>query len=297
MQAGGKPDLSAPFPPRPGPHRYPTDPKRLKFFCFFSFKKRRLLLPCLLLLCAAAPPAVEPIGRSGLQWWQARFNEKAGELAARPPRLVFYGDSIMQYLESGPGDRFDYQPVWQHYYGGRGAVDLGFKGDPTSALIWRLLHGEADGISPRLAIVLIGANNFGRLHWSAGDTVAGIEATVAIIHRKLPDAHILLLGVLPCGRSAWVADSTLATNRALAARYGAGQEPWLTYRDVGGLFERGGRFNAALFIDRHLTPPDPPLHPSPEGWRLIAQAIEPDVARFMGDAPRPPMAPVNVFGR
>lgn len=258
----------------------------------------RLLLPLVALwLGAAAPLAVDPIARGGLPWWQARFTEKAAELAAHRPELVFYGDSIMQYLESGPADRFDYQPVWQHYYGGRSAVDLGFKGDPTSALIWRLLHGEADGISPKLAIVLIGANNFGRLHWSARDTVAGIEATAAIIHRKLPATHILLLGVLPCGRSAWVTTSTLETNRALAVRYGAGQVSWVTYRDVGALFERGGRFDPSLFIDPLLTPPDPPLHPSPEGWRLIAQAIEPEVAHYLNDAPRAPMAPVGVFGR
>jgi len=46
VQAVAKPDLSA-RSLKQGPHRYPTGPKRIKFFCFFSFKKRRLLLPCL----------------------------------------------------------------------------------------------------------------------------------------------------------------------------------------------------------------------------------------------------------
>jgi len=248
-------------------------------------------------LMAAAPLAATPMGRGGLPWWQNRLEEKSAELTAKPPELVFYGDSIMQFLERGRGDRFDYQGVWQHYYGGRDAIDLGFKGDPTSALLWRLQHGEADNISPRLAIVLIGANNFGRLHWRADDTVTGIERTIELIHRKLPHTEILLLGVLPCGRGDWVAQSTIVTNRALAARYGQGQDPRVIYRDLSGIFETNGRLNTALFIDPLLTPPDPPLHPSPEGWRRIAAAIEPIVAQTLRDAPHPPMRPLDVFGR
>jgi len=248
------------------------------------------------LLAAAAPEAAQPIGRGALPWWQTRFKQKAAELALSRPQLVFYGDSIMQNLERDAADRFDYQPVWQHYYGGRGAIDLGFKGDPTSALIWRLQHGEAEGIAPKLAILLIGANNFGKLHWSARDTVTGIEATVTLIHAKLPRTHIILLGVLPSKRSAWVDQSTIIANRALAARFGGGRDPMLSYIDVTPLFERHGALDTSLFIDPLLTLPDPPLHPSPEGWRRIAAAIEPAVARALGDAPRPPMAPVGVYG-
>ncbi len=260
--------------------------------------RAKILLPLLALwLAAAAPLAAVPIGRGSLPWWQHRFDAKARELAAHPPRLVFYGDSIMAYLEQGPSDRFDYQQVWQHYYGGRDAVELGFKGDPTSALIWRLLHGEADHIDPRLAIVLIGANDFGKLHWSAPDTVMGVEKTITIIEQKLPHTHILLLAVLPSQRSAWITAATNTANRALAAHYAGGQDPAVTYRDVGYLFATKGHLDTSLFIDPHLTPPDPPLHPSPEGWRRIAEAIEPVVAQYMGDTPRARMQPVNVLGR
>lgn len=258
---------------------------------FVWFLKRTFLL----FLCAFTPLASRPLSRADLPWWQHRFEQKAAALASRPPRLVFYGDSIMQYLESTTP--FDYRGVWDHYYGGRDAVNLGFKGDPTSALIWRLDNGEAAGIQPRLAIVLIGANNFGRLHWPADETVAAIEKTVALIHQKLPQTRILLLGVLPSGRSAWVHQSQVATNRALAAYYGTGEYPFVIYRDVSGIFEHGGVLDTSLFIDPHLTPPDPPLHPSPEGWRRIAARIEPDVARAMGDAPREPMRPLDLFGR
>ena len=260
--------------------------------------RTKFFLPLLAVwLMAAAPLSSTPIDRNYLPWWQHRLAAKANELRAHPPRLVFYGDSIFQYLESGPQDRFNFAPVWDHYYAGRDAANLGFKGDPTSSLIWRLDHGEAEGINPRLAILLIGANNFGKLHWSAPDTVQAIEQTVTLIEQRLPHTHILLLGVLPSQRSAWVDQSTGFTNRALAARYGAGQDPAVSYVDVSPVLERDGKPDLSLYLDPDLTPPDPPLHPNPEGWRRIAARIEPLVARFMGDAPRPPMPPVDRFGR
>lgn len=257
--------------------------------------RARFLLPLAALCLAAAAPAVEPIGRGVLPWWRHRFELKQRELAAHPPRLVLYGDSIMQYLEDR--ERFDYGAVWNHYFGGRNTADLGFKGDPTSALIWRLDHGEAAHIAPKAAIVLIGANNFGRLHWSAADTIDGIDEVLKLIHHKLPHTKVILLGVLPSKRSEWVDASTRATNAALAQRYGGGRQGWLDYIDVSPVFYHDGRLDTGLFIDPLLNPPDPPLHPSPEGWRRMMAMIEPVLARDLGDAPRGPMRPLNVYGR
>ncbi len=261
--------------------------------------RARFLLPLAALwIAAAAPapaPAIEPIGRNALPWWQQRFDSKQAELAQHPPRLVLYGDSIMQYLENH--SRFDYGPVWDHYFAGRDTADLGFKGDPTSALIWRLDHGEADGIAPRAAIVLIGANNFGKLHWSASNTVDGIDIVLRRIHRKLPHTKVILLNVLPSRRSAWVDASTRQANQALAERYGTGRYGWLDYVDVSRVFYRNGTLDLGLFIDPLLSPADPPLHPSPEGWRRMMTLIEPTLARDLGEAPRPPMQPVNVYGQ
>lgn len=47
------------------------------------------------------------------------------------------------------------------YYGNRQAVNLGFGGDCTEHVLWRLNHGEIDGIAPKLAVVMIGTNNTG----------------------------------------------------------------------------------------------------------------------------------------
>ena len=85
---------------------------------------------------------------------------------------------------------------------------------------------------PRLAIVLIGANNFGHLHWPAAPTLQGIAAIIDTLHQRLPHTKILLLSVLPSIRSAWVDENTEAVNHMLAARYGNGADPLVTFTDV-----------------------------------------------------------------
>jgi lysophospholipase L1-like esterase len=233
------------------------------------------------------PLAAEPISRMSLRWWRERHEAKLAELRRGPVELIFLGDSITQDWEkSGPPAWEDFRPIWNRFYGGRHAVNLGFVGDATSHLLWRIDNGELAGISPKAAVILIGANNMGLVHWPVADNVTGIETVVDEVRRRLPRTRILLLGVLPSERSAWVTQSTLAINQALAARYGAGGVPDVTYMDVGGLFMRNGQLNRSLFLDPRLTPPAPPLHPTPEGMEKIAAAIEPTLSRMLGDRNR-----------
>lgn len=230
-------------------------------------------------------PAATPISRMDLRWWRARFEAKQQELRSRRVDLIFLGDSITQDFETGgPPEWRNSAAVWQRFYGDRHAVNLGFKGDATSHLLWRVQNGEADGIAPKAAVILIGANNLGRLRWSAPDTVAGIEAIIRQLRQRLPNTRPLLLGVLPSERSAWATETTLDINRALAARFGQSDD--VAYQDVSHVFMKDGRLNRDLFYDPRLTPPEPPLHPSAEGHALMAAAIEPKLAALLGDRPR-----------
>jgi lysophospholipase L1-like esterase len=230
--------------------------------------------------------AAVPIGRMDLPWWRRRFAAKQAELRRGPVDLVFYGDSITQDWErTGPQPWADFRPIWQHYYGRRHAVNLGFIGDTTASLIWRIDHGEASGIAPKVAVVLIGANDMGRPHWSAAETTDGIETVVRLLRRHLPHTKILLLAVLPSVRSPWITRTTAAINRALAATYGHGQVAGVTWLDLTGLFLRHGRVDPTLFLDPRLTPPAPPLHPTAQTQARMAAAMEPVLARLLGDRP------------
>lgn len=232
--------------------------------------------------------AATPISRMDLPWWKRRFEEKQAYLRAHPDvRLVFYGDSIMQYWEDrGPPEWKNFGPMWDAFYADRNAVDLGFTGDTTASLLWRIEHGEAAGIHPKAAVILIGANNLGRVHWSADDTVLGIDTIVAQLRQRLPDTQLLLLSVLPSDRGEWVARTGAEINRMLAAKYGAGQFPGVTYLDVAHLFMRGGRIDTSAYLDPRMTPPEPALHPDPQAAARLAAAIEPTLARLLGDRVR-----------
>jgi lysophospholipase L1-like esterase len=257
--------------------------------------RRWLLLAALAPLLAGAGPApgagghhtvlaATPIARLDLPWWRARHEAALRRLREGHVGLIFLGDSITQNWErGGPPPWADFQPVWQRFYGDRDAVNLGFKGDTTASLLWRIENGEVAGIAPRAAVILIGANNLGRVHWSAEDTVAGIDAIVAELRRRLPGTKLLLISVLPSERSAWASETTVAINRALAARYGDGTGGDVHFIDVTPVFAPGGRFDGALFYDRLLTPPDPPLHPTADGQAKLAAAIEPMLAAMLGD--------------
>jgi lysophospholipase L1-like esterase len=245
---------------------------------------KRFFVVLLLALPLAAQAAVNlatvPIDRLNLPWWKTRWAQTLAARDADPgARIVWLGDSITQFWQRQGTLGYDnILPVWNRYYAPYQALDFGFVGDTTASLIWRLDHGQVAGLHPKLAIILIGANNFGRLHWDAAMTVPGIETSVALTHAKLPGAHILLLGVLPSIRSAWVDAQTAATNAALA-RFYAG-DPAVSFVDVAPVLTKDGKCDASLYVDPKETPPRPALHPDAEGMARIAAYIEPEVERY-----------------
>ena len=233
-----------------------------------SMHRRRLLaglaaLPaCLPAAARAATPAATPLSRMNLPWWAERF-EASQRALATAPRLLMLGDSITQNFDKrGPPAWQDFAPVWQRFFAPRGAVNLGFKGDTTASLLWRIQQARFAATPPRAAVMLIGANNFGRVHWNAADTAIGVDACLDALRARVHGIRIVLVGVLPSVRSAWVDAQTRAVNRLLAERHAGA--PDLTWLDAGHLFLRAdGSTDPAKFYDGLLTPPDPPLHPTP----------------------------------
>ena len=267
----------------------------------------RLILAFVLLcpMALARPPAAAaaaavnlaaiPISRMDLPWWRQRFEHSLERVRQGHVGLVWLGDSITQNWErTGPAPYAAFAPVWNRFYGDRDAVNMGFRGDTTANVIWRLDHGEVQGLSPRALVLLIGANNFGRVHWDAAKTLAGINAVVAILRHQLPETQILLLAVLPSERSPWITANTAEVNEELAETYR--NRPYVTFENVGYLFYRNGRLDRGLYLDPHeavlashepgvttATVPSVALHPDARGMAMIAAAIEPTLHRLMND--------------
>lgn len=235
----------------------------------------------------AANPAVVPKDRLNEPWWAARHKAIVDGLASHADtQLLLIGDSITNNYEKAKPPLEDFQPIWQRYYAPRKALNLGFSGDTTANVLWRLDHGEVDGLHPKLAVLLIGTNNTGYFHQTAEQTEAGIDAVIADLERHLPKTKILLMGILPTRLPS--KDENFDVNGYLGAHYAGGEDPHVTYTDISVIFYQGGSLNDSIFYDAYLNPPRPSLHPDTVGQLRMASAIEPTVARLMGDTPVKP---------
>jgi lysophospholipase L1-like esterase len=234
---------------------------------------------------AACPPA--PVAeRLREPWWAGRHADILATIARHAdPQVVLIGDSITHNYDKSTVPDENFQPTWRRFYAPRAALNLGFSGDTTAHVLWRLRHGEIDGIAPKVAIVLIGTNDTAQQR-SAGQTVCAIVALVAEIERRLPKTRILLLGVLPSDISDAKSAADAAINASLAARYGT--SPRVTYRDVSAVFRRNGRLDTTLYYDPRLRDRTArALHPDTIGQRRLAEAIEPVLARMLASSTRP----------
>jgi lysophospholipase L1-like esterase len=248
-------------------------------------KRRSLLAAPLLLAAAPVPLAARPLSRADAPWWAERHAAKLREMRAGRVELLWIGDSITQDWErAGPADWQNFRPVWERFYGGRHAVNLGFKGDATAHLLWRLRNGELEGAAPKAAVLLIGANNFGRLRWSVADSLAGHDACVVEIRRR--GMKLLVLSVLPSDRGDWTTQATRGMNQGLAQRYSGGRVAGIAYIDATPLFEKNGAIDRSQYYDPLLRPPEPSIHPTAQAHARLAALIEPTLATMLGDHPR-----------
>jgi len=237
---------------------------------------------------AAATPAIVAADRMGEPWWAERHKAVLQAVQSHSDtQLLLIGDSITNnYDKAQPPDE-NFQITWKQFYEPRKALNLGFSGDTTANVLWRLDHGEVDGIHPKVALLLIGTNDTGRGQ-PVEQVESGIDVIVADIEQRLPETRILLLGILPSDISESKTERDRAVNRYLATCYG--ENPRVTYLDIGSIFSRDGALNAAIFYDTRLPQQGKPLHPDTNGQRMMAEAIEPTLARLMGDSPRVPLA-------
>lgn len=181
--------------------------------------------------------------------------------------LIFIGDSITHWWERAGKD------VWDKYYGHRRAVNLGIAGDRTQHVLWRLNNGNIDGISPKVAVVMIGTNN--RPPRNTGEETAdGIIAICKKLRMKLPETKILLLGIFPCEPKPCAMREELAKASKIASKIADGKK--IYYLDIGDKFlEPDGSISKDVMYDY--------LHLTPKGYQIWAAAMEPKLAELMGE--------------
>jgi len=221
----------------------------------------------------AANTAIEPVSNWDKTPWMARHQAKNERAKQGHADLIYVGDSIVQFYEKQGKD------TWDRYYAPRNALNLGMSGDRTEHVLWRLDHGNIDGIAPKLAIVMIGQNNGG--HNTAEEIGAGVIAVVQKIRAKLPTTKILILAIFPRREKPTEEREVLATASLIAAKLA--DNTTIFYMDITKIFLRpDGSIPAELMPDFE--------HPSAKGYRRWAEAIESMVAALMGDQAIAPAA-------
>ena len=237
--------------------------------------KTKIALPllCLLLvmpgIALAQNAAVTPTPRAEVAWWMGRFYDNVRQAEAGDVDLLFIGDSITHGWERAGLE------TWNKYYAHRKPANLGFGGDRTQHVLWRLIHGSLDRINPKVAVVMIGTNNVNAN--TSNQVAVGIRAICNTLRAVLPDTKVLLLGVFPRGGTAdnWLRGANAVTNGIIA---GFDDGEWIHYLDIGESFlEAGGVLPESIMPDA--------LHPNARGYEIWAEAMEPTLARLMGDRP------------
>ena len=200
--------------------------------------------------------------------WMGRFYNNVRDVQSGDVDLLFVGDSITHAWD-GTG-----KPTWDRYYGHRNAVNLGFSGDRTQHVLWRLIHGELGGVRPKVAVVMIGTNNANTDN--PIEIFGGVRAVCNTLRAILPNTKILLLAIFPRGTTAddWRRKNNDAAN-ALVAELDDGE--WIHYLDIGDTFLAPGGV-----LPENIMPDA--LHPNARGYEIWAEAMEPTLARLMGDS-------------
>jgi lysophospholipase L1-like esterase len=210
--------------------------------------------------------------------WQDRhlrlMQDVALAKASGPVTVLFAGDSITDnFHKTGPAPDQEFKSIWDELFAPHGAVNLAVSGDSTQHVLWRLEHGEADGLMPDNIVLMIGTNNTWHDGVASANAVAeGIEAVAYSLHARMPKAKVLVLGILPSGVSAQKSAKDAEINRMVATAF-AGVK-WAATLDLGALFLKpDGSLDATLFYDVKFTPPGKAVHPNTAGQRKWAEAV------------------------
>jgi lysophospholipase L1-like esterase len=214
--------------------------------------------------------AATPVSKQDDKNWMARHEAllkiaKKGEVD-----VVFFGDSITE--------RWANNAAWRKSFAPLKSANFGIGGDRTEHVLWRITEGkELEGISPKVAVLLIGANNF---RADSEEIADGITAIVTELRKAKPQMKILLLGVFPRGPRkpsdpTKVIPEEQAKTKAIndrIAKLDDGKNVF--FMDIGGKF---------LNKDGHLLQENMPdfLHLSPKGYEIWADAIEGKVKELL----------------
>lgn len=226
-----------------------------------------LRLACSLLLAGLAthtlradPASTVPDGGNylGRPPYKTQYADYLELMRGRRVDVIFIGDSITEQFRWGVG-----KPVWDKHYASR-ALNFGLGSDRTQHAIWRLQNLPISEFSPKVAVILIGTNNF---EDTPEDIAAGVRAVISAAQTRFPGVKIVLTSILPNARAT---EKMAAANRLLAPLHDG---KTIHFLDLSTTFEPVGESWKGLWRDK--------LHLTAEGYEMWASALDPLLEKIM----------------
>ena len=206
---------------------------------------------------AASPVSKFPKGH----WWDTRCLEKRNEIVDNGGAeydIVMVGDSITHRWERKGGEGLELFAQLKKTYR---ILNLGYGGDRTQHVIWRLENGELEGYTAKMFTVMIGTNN----REPVADIAAGVKRILDDIRTKHPESKIVLMPIFPRGGRA-DDPKRLANEKvnALIKPFADGVTVrWLDFNQK--FFNAEGRLTKEVMNDL--------LHPNEKGYQIWLDAI------------------------
>lgn len=199
--------------------------------------------------------------RDGSSDWEIRHRDMLARLKAKPPRIIFLGNSITHFWGGDPkGSRINGADSWNSILEPLGAQNMGYGWDRVENVLWRVYHGELDGYKADQVVLMIGTNNI-QLNTDA-EIVTGLRFLIQAIKSRQPGAEVLMVGILPRRDGE---TRVAALNEAIAQMT---PDVNATFVQPGFVFLKpDGKIDESLFSDG--------LHPNAEGYRRLAGALKP----------------------
>ena len=181
--------------------------------------------------------------------------------------LVLIGDTITEFWSKTGKESFAEFEAWN-------PLNLGFGGQSTEHVLWRLQNGVLEGYEAKVVMIMIGTNNIGHFAGEQPEWVAaGIKKIVETIKEKQPRAKILLLAIFPRGGT--VDDKNnrriMDTNELLPV---LADGKTVFFMDIGARFlDESGIVNPELMPNQFL--------PNAAGYKVWMEAVKPKLSELM----------------
>jgi cytochrome c5/lysophospholipase L1-like esterase len=249
--------------------------------------EQRMTISDFQMVSAACGDANEPADRAAPRTDQNSMtaHEQLVEKTKRGRIDVYFeGDSIVRRW--GALDYPDLLANWNANFHGWNAADFGWGADRTQNILWRLEHGELDGVNPRVIVLLAGTNNVGsqpRDDRTVGEIARGVGAIVDLCRVKAPDATIVLTAIFPRNDNLAVMPTIDRINAKLA---GIADGRRIRFLDVNDRLANAD----GVLVDGVLNERDK-LHPTLKGYQIWADALKPILRELLGPPATTDLAP------